>query len=232
MKLILILILLLVVVEGINLLKLQRQRSRYSNYWLAQANTPIPPNALIYVALGDSTAQGIGASRPQKGYVGLLTEKLKEKNGRPVHVTNLSSTGGRLQDILDKQLPELKKLNLQPDTVVTLAIGANNIRSYDEEDFRRNMEEIITQLPKQAIVADIPYFGGGRANSGEVNATNASAITSELAAKHHIKLARVHDSTKASNSWLNYAADFFHPNDRGYHPWFEAFWLVLEKDPV
>src|SRR5215212_8776807 len=44
---------------------------------------------LRYVALGDSLAQGIGASRPDRGYVGLLAERVERATGRRVEVVNL-----------------------------------------------------------------------------------------------------------------------------------------------
>lgn len=225
-----LLVLLLLIIEGVQLWRLQRQIETYKSYWLEQAKLPIADNAVRYIALGDSTAQGIGASKPQNGYVGLIADRLAQKTGRPVHVTNLSVTGAKLQDVIDKQLPALQQMDLPKDTVMTLAIGSNNIRSYDNMEFRTVMDQILSVLPPQTVVGDIPYFGGGRANSGETNAIGASAIIAELARKHSLRLAPLREVTKEGNSIRIYAADFFHPNDRGYKLWAEAFWQILDHD--
>lgn len=60
---------------------------------------------LLYVAPGDSAAQGIGASDPQRGYVGLLAKRLRDNAGRPVQIVKLSRSGARIKDVLDTQVP-------------------------------------------------------------------------------------------------------------------------------
>ncbi|MEO5743679.1 MAG: hypothetical protein ABIQ53_03685, partial [Terracoccus sp.] len=63
---------------GVRLWHLRGEVARYGRYW-AQ---PRGGNAgILYVALGDSTAQGIGASRPERGYVGLIAERLRVATG-------------------------------------------------------------------------------------------------------------------------------------------------------
>lgn len=56
-------------------------------------------------SLSDSAAQGVGASSPDAGYVGLLAEQLRESTGRPVQVVNLASRVLRVADVVDRQLP-------------------------------------------------------------------------------------------------------------------------------
>ena len=51
------------------------------------------PGDLVYVALGDSAAQGIGASTSDNGYVGLVADRLRERTGNPVLGVNLSRSG-------------------------------------------------------------------------------------------------------------------------------------------
>ncbi|MBW3639915.1 MAG: hypothetical protein KY451_08715, partial [Actinobacteria bacterium] len=65
------------------------------------------PGGLVYVALGDSAAQGIGASSLQRGYISLVADRLAGSTGRPVQVINLSSSGARIRDVIEEQLPEL-----------------------------------------------------------------------------------------------------------------------------
>ena len=43
-------------------------------------------------------------------------------------------------------------------------------------------------------------------------------------------VAPLQERTRARGWWsmfTDYAADWFHPNDRGYQVWAEAFWSVL-----
>jgi acyl-CoA thioesterase-1 len=224
-----LLILVLLVVFGIRLYQLSMQREQYKQYWQERAAAPVPENALVYVALGDSTAQGIGASKPENGYVGLLAKRLEEKTGRPVHVVNLSVTGARVADVVDKQIPQLQQMQLPDDAVVTLGIGSNNVLSFDAEEFRSQFAQLAPLLPKQTVVADVPYFGGRHMGSSDKKAQAAGAIIREIATAHGLEVAALHDITKSKNSWLNYAADFFHPNDRAYKLWADAFWAVLKE---
>lgn len=225
-----IIVLCILLVGATRLLLLRQQVERYRAFWIEQANMTPAPDALWYVALGDSSAQGIGASHPEKGYVGLLAHSLRAETGRPVHVVNLSATGARLNDLIEKQLPLLEQLELPPDAVVTLAVGSNNIPKYDHERFRTEMQKIIERMPPQTIVGDVPYFGGGRANSGEQSALAASKIIAELAGAHGLRLAELHKVTKEQRSIRDFAADFFHPSNHGYKKWHQAFWPVLRTD--
>ncbi len=218
----------LIVFWAIRLLLLRRSIGIYSNYWQTRSVEKAPENAITYVALGDSAAQGIGASKPEKGYVGLIADSLATRTGKPVHVTNLSVTGAKVQDTIDSQLPALKKLALKDDAVITLDIGANNIRTYSHDAFAAQIDELFRQLPKQTVVSDMPYFGGGRANSGEKAAVDASETILKVASKYGLKFAPLHQVTKDNDGFTIYAADCFHPNDRGYRNWYKAFWTALK----
>ena len=161
---------------------------------------------LLYVAVGDSAAQGVGASRPGRSYVGLIAEHLRRRTGRSVRVVNLSLSGARLREALAIQLPALRRLN--PD-VLTVAIGANDIASFDRGRFERELGELYAALPAGAIVADLPSF------------------------YHGFEVAPLHAATRgqgAARYALNQvAADFFHPNDRGYRVWASAFLPLLDR---
>lgn len=216
-------------IAGRGYIMLATQIPRYQNYWNQRAKQSLDQNELRYFALGDSAAQAIGASRPEKGYVGLLADRLAAASGRPVRVINLSETGAKASDVFDKQLPRLLEYQLTDDDVISLAIGGNNVRGLQPDEFRGTMELIMRQLPKQTVVGDVPYFGGGRYNESQNNALTASQIIGQLAQDKGLRLAPLQQVTKDKDSWRNYAADFFHPSDYGYQWWAEAFWTVLSK---
>ena len=76
-------VLLLTAWWGLRLWHLRGEVAGYRSYW-SQVTIPIaPPGALRYVALGDSAAQGIGASDPQHGYVSLIADHLRALSGLP-----------------------------------------------------------------------------------------------------------------------------------------------------
>lgn len=224
-----LIILCLLTAEVIMLHELSNQRPRYKAYWQAQAERKYTNDTLIYIALGDSTAQGIGASRPEKGYVGLLADKLSQASGKDVHVINLSSSGAKVNDVLEVQLPLLKKITIPEDAVVTVAIGSNDIRSYNQEDFYKTIDTILAKLPTQTLVADIPYFGGGRVHTGENNALAASSVIYDLTKKYNLTFVPLHEATKQSHTIRHFAADFFHPNDRAYKVWSNVFWQTMQS---
>jgi lysophospholipase L1-like esterase len=182
---------------------------------------------LLYVAVGDSAAQGIGASRPGRSYVGMLAAHLLERTGRPVRVVNLGQSGARLREALDLELPKLRKLH--PD-VLTVSIGANDIAAFEAERFERELRELYSALPRHAIVADLPAFYFGAA---EKKVRIANEILHRIADEFGLEVAPLYAATWRQGGpryALNQvAADFFHPNDRGYRVWASAFLPLLDR---
>jgi acyl-CoA thioesterase-1 len=182
---------------------------------------------LLYVAIGDSAAQGVGASNPGRSYVGLVAAHLRQRTGLTVRVVNLSVSGARLREAIAVQLPEFAKL--APD-IVTAAIGANDIATFDEARFEHELTEVYDALPPGTIVGDVPafYFGGA-----EKRVRVANSIVHRLAGERGFEVAPVYARTKRQGSAryaLNQvAADFFHPNDRGYRVWASAFLPILDR---
>lgn len=182
---------------------------------------------LLYVAIGDSAAQGVGASHPGRSYVGLIAKHLRQRTGRTVRVVNLSISGARLREAISLQLSPLRRLS--PD-VVTVAIGANDMPGFDRERFTRELAEVYDALPAGTIVADVPSFYVG---ASERNARVANTIVRRLAAEHHFTVAPLYAATRrhgvARYALNQVAADFFHPNDRGYRMWASAFLPVIDR---
>ncbi len=217
----------LILAQSVRLLMLKHDVTAYKKYWENRAAIKPADGALQYVVLGDSAAQGIGASQPQLGYAGLVATALAARYNRPVHVVNLSVTGATVSDLLRDQLPKLQQMNLNKNDIVTVEIGANNMAVFNETEFGAQTDQLFSQLPPQSVVADIPYFGGGRAKSRESSALAASQIIAAAAARYNLRLAPLHAVTKANDNLGDYGADFFHPSDRGYRNWYRAFAQVL-----
>lgn len=207
----------------------QRRRRR----WITELTNRIPAHhvywrergrvregSLLYVAIGDSAALGLGASSPRAGYVGLVADALAARTGREVRVRNLSIDGATLGVVLREELPRLA--GLQPD-VVTLGIGANDIWTFDPVRFRDEYERICAALPADTVVSELPSFSvlpvAGRARA-------ANRIIHEVAEAHGFWVAPLYPVTGVGgvlDALHGSAGDLFHPNDRGHSRWADAF---------
>ncbi|MGC1177120.1 MAG: SGNH/GDSL hydrolase family protein [Candidatus Saccharimonadales bacterium] len=215
-----VVVLVLAAVEVIALLRLKANLSSYAAYW-----KQVPTSGTFtYVALGDSAAQGIGASKPQLGYVGLLADRIEKETGKTVRIVNLSVSGAKIQDVIDKQLPRLQ--NYKPD-LVTIDIGANNVAGrYDARVFQKEYDQLAAALPKGTIVGNMPYFGGRIRHNAQ--ALDANKLITAATKKYDLKVADLQSVTKSHNSLNVYAADYFHPSNRGYQNWVDAYWQVIQ----
>jgi lysophospholipase L1-like esterase len=216
----------LVVVQTVRLIRIYRSVRGYKKYWSQRASEPSQRGDFLYVALGDSVANGIGASRPDYGYVGLIARKIQETTGRGVQIINVSVTGATTADVVREQLPKIR--HLHPD-LVTLDIGANDVnKKMPEEDFLRDFSTILDALPAgKTIVADLPTFKRGPKQS---TLLRLNAEIHERVAAHHLRIAPIFDVTSATiGDWRTYGADLFHPSNRGHRNWFHAFEEPLDS---
>lgn len=206
--------------------RVKRNVGRYADYWVVPRGEP---GGLLYVALGDSAAQGVGASRPERGYVGLLAQRMRDRSGRPVLVVNLSRSGAKLADLVRDQLPRLTELS--PD-MVTVDIGGNDVLVYDAERFSHLVCELTAGLPAGTFVADVPYFMHGH---WERRAAQTGRLLAGCAESNGLRVVRLHDAEQVRGPaamLTDFAADWFHPNDRGHRVWADAFWDRMANDPA
>ncbi|MEO6200622.1 MAG: SGNH/GDSL hydrolase family protein [Cryobacterium sp.] len=196
----------------------------HSQWWRDHAQQK---GELLYVAIGDSAAQGIGASQPNRGYVGILADRIRLGTGRTVRVINLSVSGATVELAVRDQLPRF--VSLAPD-VVTVAIGANDIALWDAAIFETGIRQIFAVLPEHAIVADLPCF---HLPHNERKVAEANRILRLAAAEFGLTVVPLHETTRRQglrSVATQFANDFFHPNDRGYRVWAEAFLPELSDD--
>lgn len=194
---------------------------KFADYWQGRGNKQ---GDFLYVALGDSAAQGIGASQPQNGYVGLIADSIGRKTGRTVRVVNLSVTGATLEDALRSQTPKLA--DFTPD-LVTAEIGANDMGKFDSTKFATEYELFLQSLPPaRSVVSNMPYFG--TRPQPNANAAAANAIIYDKTKRYGVPMADLYGSLRTRQSPLIYASDLFHPNNRGYQIWYDAFWPQVE----
>ena len=159
-------------------------------------------------------AQGIGASAYDRGWPGQLAERLPDHG-----LVNLSVSGGRLTDLLERQIPAMEALG-EPD-LVTIIVGSNDLISRRlREALPARLADVLRRLPPGSIVGTQP---GGRSGALEFN-----RLVDEAAAERGLVIAEFRDPRM--RSWKGkLSIDHFHPNDLGYAGMAEIVAEALEK---
>ncbi len=183
---------------------------------------------LTYVALGDSAGVGVGVDDPTQGYVGVIAQRLAETTGETVRVVNLSVSGARSKDVLDRQIPKLAEMPA-PD-FVTCVIGGNDVAwtgVFRIDDFARDMEAIAARLPDGAVMGSVPNFMHW---PYENRARKANRAIQHAANHFGHAVADIHSPTMKLSFrgyMRTFAGDWFHPNEKGHALWADAIWGQL-----
>lgn len=207
--------------------RVRSQTEPYAAAWRAANAAALvgqgPDAEPLWVALGDSMTQGIGASAADRGWVGQLAENLAAA-GRPHRVVNLSVTGARVQDAIDQQLPALRDLldaGLVPG-LVTVVIGSNDVVTPRlRTGLTERFAELLEGLPDGAVVANLPN------PHREARRVDELLRQRERDGRLVVADMRAH----GPRSWRGkLAADRFHPNDAGYAAMARVFDVALGLD--
>ncbi|MET0929511.1 MAG: SGNH/GDSL hydrolase family protein [Aeromicrobium sp.] len=180
----------------------QQQVEPYAHAWERHNRAAAAGSGPLWVALGDSMAQGVGGSAHDRGWVGQLAPSV------PGHrLVNLSVYGGRVSDVVERQIPAMRSLGVEPD-LVTVVIGSNDLISKKlRGGLPEALAEMLRLLPRGTIVGTQP---GGRPGSLEFNRQ-----VDEAARTGRIRIAEFRDPRM--RSWRGkLSRDHFHPNDLGY----------------
>jgi lysophospholipase L1-like esterase len=189
----------------------QNQIEPYANSWRTANLRAIEQTGPLWVVLGDSMSQGIGASSYDKGWVG-QTAALLEAEGRHYRVVNLSVSGARIEDVIERQLPAMRRLGTTPD-LVTVMVGSNNlIRRKHSSRVLERLQQLFSLLPKGTLVANIFSASGAAPITTRGKATQ---FLSKEAPRYGLRPIHLEAFFNGSNRH-QLAADHFHPNDYGY----------------
>lgn len=219
---ILIVIAVLVVALFVALSWLYISVGKNKDFWESKANES---GEITYLALGDSAAQGIGATSPMRGYVGIIAKRLEEKTGKKVRIVNLSETGAKMSDYLDSQAPKIADIKAD---FVTIEIGANDIPGFEENAYREQFRKVLESLPKGTYVSNMPLFNS-RPSSTKPAKQASVIIGEELQKFPELKFVDLEKQTSDNQSIFGFAPDLFHPNNLSYKNWADAFWLEMQK---
>ena len=207
--------------EIMALLWLSSTVSSYNVFWDQKAKQS---GEFIYLALGDSAAQGIGATSPMRGYVGLITKKLEQKTGKTVKIINISETSIKIADFTERLLPKIKGIKAD---LVTIEIGANDIKTFNAEKFSNDYDRLLPLLPDGSYVSNMPLFNSRRSSTQP--AKDASKIIEQKLQKYpKLHFVDLQKQTIDHQSIFGFAPDLFHPNNLSYKNWFQAFWNEIK----
>jgi lysophospholipase L1-like esterase len=193
--------------------------------WNASNVTARAGAGRLWLVLGDSTAQAIGAPAHDRGYVGQLRDRLEARDRQPWRVLNASRSGARIRDVLTRQLAWLDGLAVAPD-LVSCVVGSNDVAWRPRlGGTLRDLATLLDRLPCGAVVATVPR-GLNPARAGVVN----DRIRAD-APPRGLVVADVWAHT--GPPWAGkLAADYFHPSERGYEDWTAALAEALRLPPT
>ena len=181
----------------------------YAAWWEESNRAAIASGRPLWVALGDSLTQGIGASAPDRGWVGQIAADPPARIADAA-VVNLSFNGARVPDVIERQVPALRRLQDAGHDIalVTLLIGNNDLVSRRwRVTLDESMRTLLDLVPDGTVVATQP--------GTQAAARSFNAVIDEAAARRGLPLADFR--INAMRDWRGkLAADHFHPNDRGY----------------
>ena len=192
---------------------------------------------VVYVALGDSTVQGIGATSDAKNYVGRLDARLRERYPRS-RTVNLGVAGATSYDVLEEQLA--RAVALRPH-LVTLSIGPNDITAkVPVKTYAENLEAILGRLAADTDAVVVVNLLPDLAVTPRFRNRDKAPVVARLSAEFNDVVARaakrhgalVVDVYGASRREVPghpelLAADGYHPSDLGYARWAELMWEAV-----
>lgn len=189
--------------------RVQAQIEPYAAAWARNNQDSLAADGPLWVALGDSLSQGIGAPSYDRGWVGQAQRRLAAA-GLPYRVVNLSVSGARAEDVLERQIAALAELALQhgEPALITLMIGSNDLmRRRYRAGLPRQFEQILRQLPSGSVVTTLP--------NPTATANLVNQVIASVAARRKLVIADLRDPR--AGSWRGrLAEDHFHPNEQGY----------------
>jgi len=195
--------------------------------------------AIVYVALGDSTVEGIGATSPDRNYVSRLHERLRAVYPT-ARVINLGLGGATSADVLLRQVG--RAIEQRPQ-LVTLSIGPNDITTRVAVSmYERNLDTILGRLRYETtavivvnLIPDLavtPRFSRSRARDAVGRQTVAFNEAIERQGRAHgaelVDLYAVSQREVPLRPELIWS-DGYHPSDLGYARWAELVWAGVES---
>lgn len=187
---------------------------------------------LRYIAAGDSTSVGVGASNTENSYAYKIARALAKNN--TVEYKNIGVIGFKTADVLEKQVADIIKYN---PNIVTISMSGNDVTHLvASKKVLENYKNIISKLEQETTakiyITTIPNFNGASVLPWfyikliEFRSKSQNQTILGLA-DDRVKIVNIHDfgwdQPPYKDRSKTYSADHFHPNDLGYQNWTNAF---------
>ncbi len=203
---------------------IEAQREPHARFWDDWNSAAAKQDGPLWVALGDSSSQGIGAEDPAESWVPRMVHRLRDQTGDPWRAINLSMTGAQFADVRDHQLPRLRQLEAAgaPARLVTHLAGANDLLApLTWATTRRTLRQVLGELPPRAVVGRV-------GTSSPLNGIMARLITRVI--EHHAD----HRSFELFWPWAwpsrdGLAGDRWHPSPIGYGYMVDLIWAPITR---
>ena len=201
---------------------------------VSEGGSKMKPGPIVYVALGDSTGAGVGATNG--GYVARLFQRLSDvRTGS--ELLNLCVSGATTEDLLRRQLqPGVDK----SPQLVTVGIGINDIgHGFNIEQFAKNYEQILTTLKEKTqaeiVVTNIPDVSSAPRIPSALRSEYQRQIErfnerlEQIAQRHGVTIFDIFSITRRElpSHPEYFSSDGFHPSDEGYELWADQMWPTL-----
>jgi lysophospholipase L1-like esterase len=188
------------------------QVDRYAADWESANAVARAGTGPLWVVLGDSAAQGVGAPAYDQGWVGIVHRRL----GPQWRVVNLSVSGARTRHVVDVQWPTAQELEAD---LLTAVVGGNDAMHTPLPRWLADVDELVAALPAGAVVSTAPR-GVFERKARRVN-DHLRAVANERG----LLVADIWAHTGPPHRGLY--ADWIHPNEKGYLQWADAVWAAL-----
>jgi lysophospholipase L1-like esterase len=192
---------------------------------------------LTYVALGDSTVVGVGASDAQRNYVSRLADRLGSIYPH-ARMANLGVSGATSADVAAGQLS--RAVELQP-VLITLSVGPNDImQGKDAQQYEHNLDTIFSTLAQatDAVVvvnlmpdlAAAPRFPAELKQTISKQTAGFNAALEHAAGKYDVEIVDLYTPSQQEMPTHpeRVSGDQYHPSDAGYARWAELMWQAIE----
>jgi lysophospholipase L1-like esterase len=208
----------------------------------AERERRLPPRdtpGVVYVALGDSTVEGIGASTPERNYPSRIGAKLRELYP-DVTLRNLGVAGAVARDVVAGQLE--RGIAARP-TLVTLSIGPNDVTTgVTAADYAKNVDDILRALHDRTNAVVVVNLLPDLAITPRFAASPRRDVVGRRAAEFNERLAaaakrwdaeiidlHAHSRNEVPRRPALVWTDGYHPSDAGYARWADLMWEAIAR---
>jgi lysophospholipase L1-like esterase len=225
----------IIIYQAVRINRLARTGVQLATNAVAFTQKPAQPTAHV-VFIGDSSAVGTGAARPEESVPGRLGTEYPT-----IQIDNLAKNGRRVSDLVDN-FSEIPKTNYD---LMVIHIGGNDVlhlTSFD--DLKRDLPLVLDQAKQRAT--HVALISGGDFSTAYIfpwpvnqflgrQSRLVRDLFKEIAQEKGVAYVDIYSEDKRveyKDPETYYAADGFHPSSLGYQNWYSILKKTLDSADV